>query len=499
MGDYQRLQTEAEAEVHLHSSVNPSINKVYYARPMTRLHKATFIASILFCVGAALFFIWGLPCNLYQCTKEKTESISWDKTLTSLELKGRMHVVGGNLITILHNARWGVALPHFSPGGGVIALLGKNGDEVYWVALSVMPRYIDCSILDLVVNNAKACLIIGENGYMSALNSVAGLIIWKITAKDSPQPQNVDVPISIPDVDGDGHLELVTLSRYGKGKHRVAIISGRTGEVIKQPLLDPDCDLVFNLTYDYNTATVLYDCSPAYPFPAPTVKKLKLKDHLNIKEPPRNEMSRVMIPDDEKMRFIEGNNSAGEHKVMYSNTGRCPDDCFVSINVTDCQNKTIWSYHMDKTYVMNPIPLHFKHSITGFLLKLWQWHTPPQGKKIGSVRLELIKERIVLITFNKSESMHVVNASQTDIVQLCDENECQPHLSFQTQSALIADLNGDGTQDLISYFVTYKTNNEDPLRVNKEASIKNWILESRVRVVQLEAELHKLYEAVSKH
>lgn len=92
----------------------------------------------------------------------------------------------------------------------------------------------------------------------------SGLIIWKIDANGSQVPKDVDVPISIPDVDSDGHSDLVTLSRYEKGKHRLAIISGRTGKIFKQPPLDSNCDSVNNLTYDYNSGTVFYSCSTSF-------------------------------------------------------------------------------------------------------------------------------------------------------------------------------------------------------------------------------------------
>lgn len=77
-----------------------------------------------------------------------------------------------------------------------------------------------------------------------------------------PRPTDVDVPISIPDVDGDGHSDLVTLSRFDDGKHRVAIVSGATGEVLRHPLVDSDCKDVSELQFDYATSVLSYGCSP---------------------------------------------------------------------------------------------------------------------------------------------------------------------------------------------------------------------------------------------
>lgn len=500
MGDYQRLQTEAESEVHLNAAVQ-STHNVYYIKPMSLWHKVAFLTSILVCIAVVLFFIWGLPCDMAQCGKETVNSISWDRTLTGLELKGRMHLVGGNLIAILRGALWGksrgVKFP--SGGGGVVALLGKTGTESYWLKLSVLPRYIDCSMSELIASGVRTCLVVGENGYLAAIDPISGNRIWNIRTpneKTYPQPKDIDVPVPIPDMDSDGIGDLVTLSRFAKGHHRLAFISGKTGVLIKEPPLSNDCIQVTDLKFDYTTSTVHFTCSTHIKSRQMSYEVKEIKSRTG-----KSSLDRVVIPEEEHLRFVEGNNSAGEHKVIVSNSGTCPNDCSVSANVTDFRNRTIWSYQAQRAYIMSPVSLHFKHSISGFLLKIWQWHSPAEKetKTVDGISVELIKERIILITFNKSGNMHVVNASQTDIIQLCYDNECQPHLSFQTQSALIADLNGDGTQELISYFVTYRASNDDPPVILDKHSVDQWELESRVRVVRLEAELPKLYEAVSKH
>lgn len=63
-------------------------------------------------------------------------------------------------------------------------------------------------------------------------------------------------------------------------------------------------------------------------------------------------------------------------------------------------------------------------------------------------------------------------------------------------AVLIADLDQDGSQELISYLTTYTNNNPEGSSVASDAS--KWHLQSRVRVVRLEAELPKLYEAVAR-
>ncbi|KAL1124301.1 hypothetical protein AAG570_002069, partial [Ranatra chinensis] len=186
----------------------------------------------------------------------------------------------------------------------------------------------------------------------------------------------------------------------------------------------------------------------------------------------------------------------GEYQLKVVNTGTCATHCWVSVTVTDPEGRLVWNL-TDNAYAMSPVPLNFKKSIKGFLLKLWKWHSSGSPKS-GDIKIELIQERIILITFTKSGSMHLVNASQTDITQLCNSSQCQPQLSFQTQSALIVDLNGDGSHDLVSYYVSYSRMNRGGTSSHR-SDTNDWVLETSVRVVRLEAELPKLYDAISKH
>ncbi|XP_046404510.1 uncharacterized protein LOC124169799 [Ischnura elegans] len=139
-----------------------------------------------------------------------------------------------------------------------------------------------------------------------------------------------------------------------------------------------------------------------------------------------------------------------------------------------------------------------------------------------------LKERVVLITFNDT-GLHVINASQSDVTQLCErvrpssgsgkkrgkggrvkekvllqeslppdqKLRCQPELAFQEQSLLVADLDKDGYQELVSYLTTYVDIRKDDSDSRRRGNSPKWFLESRVKVVLLEAELPKLYEAVA--
>lgn len=108
-------------------------------------------------------------------------------------------------------------------------------------------------------------------------------------------------------------------------------------------------------------------------------------------------------------------------------------------------------------------------------------------------QIRIIKETIVLIIFNSSD-IRIENTSQSNIVQFCRNDKgnevCQPDLNYQENSVLIADLDQDGSQELVSYYSTFVENEND---ANK------WKLMTYVQLLRLESELPKLYSVDEKH
>lgn len=108
-------------------------------------------------------------------------------------------------------------------------------------------------------------------------------------------------------------------------------------------------------------------------------------------------------------------------------------------------------------------------------------------------QIRIIKETIVLIIFNSSD-IRIENTSQSNIVQFCRNDKrnevCQPDLNYQENSVLIADLDQDGSQELVSYYSTFVENEND---ANK------WKLMTYVQLLRLESELPKLYAVDDKH
>ncbi|XP_049293890.1 uncharacterized protein LOC125769276 isoform X1 [Anopheles funestus] len=126
----------------------------------------------------------------------------------------------------------------------------------------------------------------------------------------------------------------------------------------------------------------------------------------------------------------------------------------------------------------------------------------PSG--VFRTRMRFLKETIKLIVFNSSY-IKIENTSQSNVIQFCREAVngdptdvlCQPDLNYQENSLLIADLDDDGSQELVSYYSTFvKTTVSDAdgmgagVGVGPGATMK---LKTYVQLLRLESELPKLY------
>lgn len=69
-----------------------------------------------------------------------------------------------------------------------------------------------------------------------------------------PQPEDIDFPLTIPD-----RNELITLSRFKGGQHRLLFVSMQSGVITSEPMLDSECYHVYNLTYSIS-GVLHYNC-----------------------------------------------------------------------------------------------------------------------------------------------------------------------------------------------------------------------------------------------
>lgn len=351
-----------------------------------------------------------------------------------------------------------------------------------------------------------------------------------------------------------------------KSHNSLIFISGYRGSIIGQPLAINECTSINKLQIDKDrivsftcknstslseslkviTFDELYKCITNKPFNSKWNNWTVTKQHQVFGQRKETENQRNIY-------------SVDGRKLIVENTGHCPNNCKVTVQLIDertGKENISWEYIAPRVYGMVPATLVFnnsinmlKHHISGFVLKFWQWNVSPKsvnrydrntdnnynifnniidqhidggkiekssritrnatpGKPLNkseNMTINRLTERVVLVTFNATD-IHIVNASQSDVIQICyNKNNdiiCQPDLSYQENSLLISDLDGDGSQELITYLTSFMCPESavvDEFPGDDFKCDADWKLRSTVRVVRLEAELPKLYEAVSHH
>ncbi|XP_017005500.2 uncharacterized protein [Drosophila takahashii] len=110
--------------------------------------------------------------------------------------------------------------------------------------------------------------------------------------------------------------------------------------------------------------------------------------------------------------------------------------------------------------------------------------TKSGGISTGSYKMNMITESVLLVKFVGADT-RIENTSQSNIIQFCrherKEMVCQPDLNNQDHSMLIADLDQDGSQELVTYMSTFVHPEDQPLG--------EWKLLTYVRLLRLQAEL----------
>ncbi|XP_001849162.2 uncharacterized protein LOC6039568 [Culex quinquefasciatus] len=250
----------------------------------------------------------------------------------------------------------------------------------------------------------------------------------------------------------------------------------------------------------------------------------------------------------EKQRTIT---NVGGKQLVIENRGRCPGNCSTSALLADEETgKVLWNVSGRMLYGMQPVRLTFSNFgsdnrsiIYGFVVKFWEWSQdepdnrstrdkretsspnpfanlfvqkptwtlpetdpiPPRTRRslnqtlrpgVYQTRMRYLKETVKLIVFNSTD-IKIENTSQSNVIQYCRENKevkedvvCQPDLNYQENSLIIADLDDDGSQELVSYYSTFVKAEAGP---GDRSGMK---LKTFVQLLRLESELPKLFNAI---
>ncbi|CRL07026.1 CLUMA_CG019998, isoform A [Clunio marinus] len=519
-----------------------------YQEPMSQTRRICFIASIVGTILVVVVFLL-LPCKSSCVTSAGLlKTRNWMHNYEKMEFKGDINTISQPLESKKHKNivfmyRSDKIFPDLNKSkkskqkinGGIVALSGNSGEIVWSREMSNEPRSIDCNLIDCDNNGTKDCLILDEFGQLSCLDSNGHFIYDFSNLKTSKQTRKdlLDFPLILPDLNGDKVNEL--MMGYSNAKNSttdLVILSGANGKILLKNT--QNCSYIHKLQIDTNFV-IKFICMIKEDTEQQILKNLTDLYSL-VSKKPLNLKKLQQVSKINQHKFYGKRSSTLEQttistvedkKLEIENKGTWPRESKVSINLTSVDDGAIkihFEYVASKVYAMVPVPFKLDNSrqgenVHGFIIKYWIWNgtevkynlernrlkrspesfTPSSSYK---TKLLFLRENIMLIVFN-STNMKVENASQSNIVQFCqkqtkdktgdkkNESICQPDLNYQENSVLIADIDNDGSKELISYCSTFVNENH-----YGDVIGDRWKLKTFVQLFKLETELPKLYSDV---
>lgn len=436
--------------------------------------------------------------------------------------------------------------------GGVLTLLGNSGEVSWTSEMSNEPRSIDCGLIDCDNSGTKDCLILDSVGQLSCLDGSGHFIYYISNSKAAKPARKdlLDFPLILPDLDGDSVNEIMMGSANGKmNSTDLLILSGANGKTILKET--QNCSFIHKLQIDTDYV-IKYICMVKEDTEQQMLRNLTdLYGQVSKKPLNLNKLEPVSKINQHKFYGRRSTTmtqttitNVQDKELVIENKGAWPRESKVSLKVTSMVNgtkKEHYNYSGSKMYAMVPVPLMLNSSlggrkgegIHGFIIKFWIWNGSDVSYNLDKNRFKrsnekrdlkaqrsnytnqtytgsayktqvfFLRESIMMIVFN-STNMDVKNTSQSNIVQFCQRtiptkdktadkksesnSICQPDLNYQENSLLIADIDDDGSKEVVSYYSTFV--NDNP---SEDVTKNRWKLKTFIQLFKLEAELPKEY------
>lgn len=357
---------------------------------MSFSRRCAFVASILVCIFTVVIFLWGIPCSdVGGCSNEwQDRTTSWELPYDEIELSGAVQVVDGaipktkNLIFIYRGNHMRLQEKNNDENvNGVLLIVGNSGKVGWYTRENRIPTEINCHLIDVNKDKQKDCIVSGSEGLLAALNPLSGTYYWYIHKHGTvfSNIAAIDFPIVMKDMDQDKVNDLLTVATvYPNPNHNsLLIISGATGNILREPITIDDCLSVKLLT---ESDTITYICKNGtteavrlISYDMLSKKRVKL-EHVSNDVP---SVSTVSKKANLSLKKNIGNTreifANGPGKLIVENSGECPDSCRVSLKLQLERNGTVntsWEYSANHVYAMRPSSFAFANSIRGFVLKL---------------------------------------------------------------------------------------------------------------------------------
>lgn len=440
---------------------------------------------------------------------------------------------------------------------GIISLLGGTGGVAWYNELMNEPMNIDCSLIDANVDGNPDCLVVDEFGEISCIDPLTGTFVWHIADRTKKNTELLSFPLVLPDLNNDKVNELLVNSINSliivSGRNGLKIGSRyvlKECSFIHKFQLDVHYKVSFICIKNETEVQIVKPLVELYRTIATnqSIELGPLRHHPTSINQHKFYGQRKDTVSQRNIYSISGK------QLIVENNGRCPESCNVSVELIEQKNgrnNILRNFNGSQMYGMVPAILSFNASgvntKSGFVVKFWEWagpesdvnfHNKPKRStsnefnlftnilkqkrawrqplhdddvqyryersmniqnstkdSILKSRMRLIKETVILIVFNSTDTK-IENTSQSNIIQFCQgeqtEIECQPDLNYQENSLMIADLDQDGSQELVSFYSTYTYNGD-----NDTNDSSNWQLITYLQLLRLEAELPKLYSTTA--
>lgn len=367
----------------------------------------------------------------------------------------------------------------------------------------------------------------------------------------------ISFPLILPDLDEDKVNEIMMGSSNGKSNQTdLIILSGANGrQILKET---QNCSFIHKLQIDTDYM-IKYICMVKEDTEQQMLRNLTelysqiSKKPLNLKKlEPVSKIPQHKFYGRRPTTLAQTTiTNVLDKELVIENKGTWPRESRVTLKLTSIVKgvkKTHYEDSKSKVYAMVPVPFMLNNSLTndkihGFVVKFWIWNgteinynldknrfrkkratpisnytnqTTATASSFYKTKVFFLKENIMLIAFNSTNNVKVENASQSNIVQFCqrttaqkdkksdNESICQPDLSYQENSVLITDIDGDGSQ--VRWLVLVKIHGNNPkillqelvsfysTFMNEEDGADRWKLKTFIQLFKLETELPKLYD-----
>ncbi|KAI4480945.1 hypothetical protein M0804_010042 [Polistes exclamans] len=468
-------------------------NDLWKRRDMSPFRRFCLIISILLCIVTILVFLYVLPCDTMVCppVNKPQSSVSWEKTLLNVEVHGPITIIPGSpydLIFLLRSQEYNDSNTNYNSKtarkGFILYIDGTSGFDSWWVRLERIPTNIDCLSIDTDKSGKPDCIVVGERGLLKSIDPAKGKIHWSSEVHTFSK-----LPVILPDLNSDGVEDLLSVEVSQENVSTLVLLSGNTGQLLGK-YTKHNCSLVniYNLVSD---GTILYVCHDMNG--KRITKYVSLKVLLNGSSLSQRKREIKASPRIFKVMMLQEENNYWKptryHRLMVKNEGVCPwESCKATINLTlqNQPNQTfpIWEYVSPNSFVSKPAFLITSEEpySTGFVIKFWEWldTNPSVTNTVSKIVERKLIERVLIVFVNYTD-VQVINASQTDVTQLCNGTNCQPNLDLRMKfnSIAAANINHEGYPELVSYWSSY--NNESPR-----------MLTSKIKIVKLDLILSNL-------